>query len=125
MIKPIRVDKWLWAVRIYKTRSQATDECRKGRVVVNGIPVKPSHIVKPGEIILLRKPPAIYSYKVKGIIEKRVSAQVARKYVENITTNEEIAKLETSQLNVNFRRNRGTGRPTKKDRRLIDKIKEW
>jgi ribosome-associated heat shock protein Hsp15 len=121
--EPIRIDKWLWAVRVYKTRTLAADECRKGRIIVNGISVKPSHIVKPGEIILVRKPPVIYSYKVLGILDKRVSAQVAKDYAENTTPNEELAKLDVARLNVNFQRDPGAGRPTKRDRRLIDKVK--
>jgi ribosome-associated heat shock protein Hsp15 len=124
MEEPLRIDKWLWAVRIYKTRTLAAEECKKGRVIINGFPVKPSHIIKIDEIVLVRKPPVVYTYKVKGLLDKRVSAQVAKDYVENITSDDEIMKLELTRLNANFQRDKGAGRPTKKDRRLINKVKE-
>jgi ribosome-associated heat shock protein Hsp15 len=122
--EPVRIDKWLWAVRVYKTRTQAAEECRKGRVIINGVSVKPSHVVKVEEIILIRKPPVIYTYKVTGILDKRVSALVAKNFVEDLTSNDELAKREIARLNVNFQRKPGLGRPTKKERREIDKIKE-
>jgi ribosome-associated heat shock protein Hsp15 len=120
----LRIDKWLWAVRIYKTRSIATDECNKGRVLINGNPVKASHVVKIGEIILVRKPPVIYTYKVLGLIKNRGSAQVVKGFVEDLTSNEELAKREIARMNLNFQRDQGTGRPTKKDRREIDRVRE-
>ncbi len=80
----IRIDKWLWAVRIYKTRSQASGECLKGRVLLNGMAVKPSHVVRIGEIFLVRKPPVIYTFKVKDILKSRVSAQIAKNFVEDL-----------------------------------------
>jgi ribosome-associated heat shock protein Hsp15 len=120
----LRIDKWLWAVRIYKTRSIATDECNKGRVLINGNPVKASHVVKVGEIILVRKLPVIYTYKVLGLIKNRGSAQVVKGFVEDLTSNEELAKRELARVNLNFQRDQGAGRPTKKDRREIDRIKE-
>lgn len=120
----LRIDKWLWAVRIYKTRSIATDECNKGRVLINGNPVKASHIVKPGEIVLVRKPPVIHTYKVLGLIKNRGSAQVVKSFVEDLTSDEELAKREIAHMNINFQRDQGAGRPTKKDRREIDKLKE-
>jgi ribosome-associated heat shock protein Hsp15 len=122
--EPIRIDKWLWAVRIYKTRTLAADECRKGRIIINGVTVKPSHVVKVGEDIIIRKPPLILTYKVKALLEKRVSAQLAKEYAENLTPDEEFFKLELARLNTNFKRDPGAGRPTKRDRRLIDKVKE-
>jgi ribosome-associated heat shock protein Hsp15 len=119
----IRIDKWLWAVRIYKTRTQAAGECLKGRVLFNGMTVKPSHVVRIGEIYLVRKPPVIHTFKVKDILRSRVSAQVAQNYVEDLTSDEELSKREIARMNNNFQRDPGTGRPTKKDRRNIDKIK--
>lgn len=120
----IRMDKWLWAVRIYKTRSIAIDECNKGRVLINGMPVKPSREVKVGEVIVIRKPPVIHTYKVLGLLKNRGSAQVAKQFVEDLTPEDELAKREIARLNINFQRDHGTGRPTKKDRRQIDKLRD-
>ncbi|HOK50841.1 MAG TPA: RNA-binding S4 domain-containing protein [Bacteroidales bacterium] len=119
----VRIDKWLWAVRIYKTRTQAAEECEKGRVTINGFTVKPSHIVKEGEIICVRKPPVLHTYRVLGIIKNRVSAQVARQYVEDLTSEEEIAKRQMMRLAMNFQRDPGSGRPTKKERRELDRLR--
>lgn len=119
----VRIDKWLWAVRIYKTRTLAAEECEKGRVTINGYPVKPSHVVKVGEIICVRKPPVLHTYRVLGIIKSRVSAQVARQYVEDLTSEEEIAKRQMMRLAMNFQRDPGSGRPTKKERRELDKLR--
>jgi ribosome-associated heat shock protein Hsp15 len=119
----IRIDKWLWAVRIYKTRTQAAEECEKGRVTINGFTVKPSHVVKVGEIINVRKPPVIHTYRVLGLIKNRVSAQVARQYVEDLTSEEELAKRQMMRMAVNFQREKGSGRPTKKERRELDKLR--
>lgn len=119
----VRIDKWLWAVRIYKTRSQASEECRKGRIIINGNLVKPSYIVKRDEIIVVRKPPAIYTFQVLDILGKRVSAEVAKNYVNDLTSDEELARHEISRINLNFQRDAGSGRPTKKDRREIVKVK--
>lgn len=80
--EPVRIDKWLWSVRVYKTRTQAASECRKGRVLINDQAVKPSHIVKEGEVVIVRKPPVIHTYRVKDILNSRVSAQVAKKFVD-------------------------------------------
>ena len=119
----IRIDKWLWAVRIYKTRSQAAEACKKGRILIDGIPVKASRIVKLEDIVVVRKLPVIYTYKVKGLISKRVSAKVAVENYEDLTSVEELNKL---KINDDFfvKREKGTGRPTKKERRTLDKIKK-
>ncbi len=116
----VRIDKWLWAIRVYKTRSIATDECKKGRVSINGDSAKPSKVVKVGDIIEVRKPPIIYRYKVKGLLDKRVGAQLVSDYMENITPEQEIVKLDMMRMDLSGRRDRGSGRPTKKDRRTID-----
>jgi ribosome-associated heat shock protein Hsp15 len=123
MLSPgkIRIDKWLWAVRIYKTRSLATDACNIGRVIINGKPVKPSHDVKPGEIIFVRKLPLIYTLQVKALTSNRLPAQRVKEFVEDLTSPEELQKLKINET-VFFKRDRGTGRPTKKDRRLLDDI---
>lgn len=120
----IRIDKWLWAVRLFKTRSIATEECKKGRVLINDIQVKPSRTLKIDEIVMVRKLPVIYSFRVKRLIEKRVSAKIAVECYENLTSEEEIQKLEVTKDAFFIRREKGAGRPTKKERRLIDKYKD-
>jgi ribosome-associated heat shock protein Hsp15 len=122
--KDIRIDKWLWTVRLFKTRSQATDACRKGKILIRDIPVKPSHIVKLNEIILMKHPPAIFSYLVKGIPSRRLPAKEVAEYTENITPQDELDKL--VQVDTFFiKREKGTGRPTKKNRRTLDRLMEW
>lgn len=117
----IRIDKWLWAVRVFKTRTLAAEACGKGRILLNGVEAKASRSVKPGDMVLVRKPPVVYTYKVVGIINSRASAPIARLQYEDLTSVEELDKL---KINETFfvRRERGAGRPTKKERRLIDKL---
>ena len=122
--KPVRVDKFLWSVRIYKTRSIASDACRKGKIVINNIQVKPSRIVLKDEIIHVKKPPVVYTYRVIEPVENRVSARIATQYIEDITTEDERAKLDFRQSMAMGFREKGTGRPTKKERRVIDKLTE-
>ena len=122
--KEIRIDKFLWSVRIYKTRSIASDECRKGRILINDIQVKPSRVVLKNEIITVKKPPVIYSYRVIEPIENRVSAKLVEHFIEDLTKEEEKAKLDIRQAVGIVYRDKGTGRPTKKERRLIDRIKD-
>lgn len=119
-----RVDKWLWTVRIFKTRSIATEECKKGRVKVNDAEVKPSKEVKPGDAITVRKPPVVYSYIVKDIPKSRVGAKLVPDYLDSTTPAEELAKLEPGFLAFQGTRARGTGRPTKKERRNLDNIRD-
>jgi ribosome-associated heat shock protein Hsp15 len=121
--KDIRIDKFLWSVRIYKTRSIASDECRKGRIIINDIQVKPSRTVIKNEIITVKKPPVIYSYRVIEPIENRVSAKLVEQFVEDLTPEEEKTKLNTRLSTGIVYRDKGTGRPTKKERRQIDRIK--
>ena len=122
--KTIRVDKFLWSVRIYKTRSIASDECRKGRIFFNNVQVKPSRTVLKDEIIVVKKPPVIFSYKVIEPIENRVSAKLVGQFIEDLTPAEEKAKLDIRQSVGIVFRDKGTGRPTKKERRLIDRIQD-
>lgn len=110
----IRIDKFLWSVRIYKTRSIASDECRKGRIFMNDLQVKPSRIILKDEIIVVKKPPVIYSYKVIEPIENRVSAKLVGQFIEDLTPSEEKAKLDMKQAVGVIFRDKGTGRPTKK-----------
>jgi ribosome-associated heat shock protein Hsp15 len=121
-LESVRVDKWLWAVRIFKTRALAADACRRGRVLVNGLPAKPSRELRSGNKVTVRKPPVLYSYKVKEIVEKRVSAKIVDQYLEDQTSLEELDKLKVNDTFF-FKRKQGTGRPTKKERREIDKLK--
>lgn len=116
-----RIDKFLWSVRLFKTRSLATEFCKKGRISIDNMPVKPSRIIKTGEKIILYKPPVSYSYKVIAIPKSRVSAKLVKDFIEDKTSPEELNKL---QLQDNFfiKRDRGAGRPTKKERRIIDKL---
>ena len=122
--KTIRIDKFLWSVRIYKTRSIASDECRKGRIIINNIQVKPSRLITKNEIVTVKKPPVIFTYRVIEPIENRVSAKLVEQFVEDLTAEEERAKLDIKHSLALGYRDKGTGRPTKKERRLIDRIKD-
>lgn len=119
-----RIDKFLWAIRVFKTRSIAADACRKGKVIINNIQVKPSRIVSKNEIIQVKKPPVIFTYRVIEPIENRISAKLVDKFAEDITPKEEKVKLDIKQSGVIGYRDKGTGRPTKKERRVIDKLRE-
>jgi len=119
----LRVDKWLWAVRIFKTRSQAAEACKKGKVLIDDVQVKPSRVIKKGEVIYVKNPPVTYQFKVLGLLGKRQSAKVVVDYVEDITPEEEKVKLEIKRFTGFEIRDRGVGRPTKRERRLIDQLK--
>ena len=115
-----RIDKWLWAARIFKTRSIAADACKNGRVTIEGINVKPSHTVKAGETVSVRKPPVTYSFRILKPIEQRVGAKLIPEIYENVTTPDQYELLEMNRISGFVDRARGTGRPTKKDRRAMD-----
>ena len=115
-----RIDKWLWAARIFKTRSIAADACKNGRVTINGTNVKPSHTIKVGEIINVKKPPITYSFEVLQTIEKRVGAKLIPEVYKNVTDAKQYELVEMSRISGFVDRARGTGRPTKKDRRQLD-----
>ena len=115
-----RCDKWLWAVRIFKTRTIAAEACKKGRVMIANSQVKPSRMLKPGDVIQVKKPPITYSFKVLQAIEKRVGAKLLPELVENVTTPDQYELLEMSKVGGFVDRARGTGRPTKKDRRDLE-----
>ena len=115
-----RLDKWLWAARIFKTRTLAADACKNGRVAINGAQAKPSRAVKIGDSVSVRKPPITYTFKVLQAIEKRVGAKLLPEILENITAPEQYEILEMSRISGFVDRARGTGRPTKKDRRALD-----
>ena len=115
-----RIDKWLWAARIFKTRSIAADACKNGRVTINGSNVKPSRMLKVGETVSVRKPPITYSFKVPKAIEMREGAKLLPEIYENVTTPDQYELLEMSRISGFVDRARGTGRPTKKERRSLD-----
>lgn len=117
-----RIDKWLWASRIFKTRTIAAEACKKGRVSINGTQVKPSRMIKPGKVIQVKKPPVTYSFKVLQAIEKRIGAKLVPEILENVTTPEQYELLEMSRISGFVDRARGTGRPTKKDRRSMEEF---
>lgn len=117
-----RLDKWLWAVRIFKTRSIAADACKKGRVSINNALAKPARVVKEGDIISVRKPPITYSFKVLQTIDKRVGAKLVPEMMANITPQSEYEVLEMSRISGFIDRSKGLGRPTKKDRRKLEEF---
>lgn len=117
-----RIDKWLWAARIFKTRTIAAEACKKGRVSINGAQAKPSRMIKPGDVINVKKSPITYSFKVLQSIEKRVGAKLVPEIMENVTSPEQYELLEMSRISGFIDRARGTGRPTKKDRRSLDEF---
>ncbi len=115
-----RIDKWLWAARIFKTRSIAADAIKNGRVTIQGMNVKPSRMVKVGEVVSVRKPPVTYSFKILKTIEQRVGAKLIPEVYENVTPADQYELLEMNRISGFVNRQRGTGRPTKKDRRALD-----
>ncbi len=119
----VRIDRFLWAVRIYKTRSLAAEECRKGRIIIKGIQVKPSKTVMKNDIIIVKKLPVLYSYRVIEPVEKRVSANLVPGHIEDLTPEDEMIKLKAGRSDHNGFRLKGTGRPTKKERRNLDRLR--
>ncbi|MDD7304126.1 MAG: RNA-binding S4 domain-containing protein [Bacteroidaceae bacterium] len=119
-----RIDKWLWAVRIYKTRTIATAACKKGQISIKGVQLKPSRMIKAGDVIDVRKPPITYSFRVLQPIEMRVGARLVPEMMENVTSPEQYELLEMNRMSGFIDRARGTGRPTKKDRRALDEFRE-
>lgn len=121
-MEDVRIDKYLWAIRVYKTRSEATDACKGGKVRLNGGDVKPSKAVKPGDVIVARKGVVAYTYRVIALIDKRQGAKLVPNYAENLTPAEELAKLRAPVETFFLKRDRGAGRPTKKDRRQMEDL---
>ena len=116
----VRLDKWLWAARIFKTRSIAADACKNGRVTMGGVKQKASKMIKEGDVVDVRKPPVTYSFKVLKAIQNRVGAKLVPEVLENVTTKEQLELLEMNRISGFVDRARGTGRPTKKERRELD-----
>jgi len=124
LVDTVRIDKWLWAVRVYKTRNQAAEACRAGKVKMDGLAVKPSRDIKAGDLIEISVPPIKRIFEVLEPIKNRVGAKLVAQFARDLTPQQEYDKLKLIN-EMNFeRRDRGTGRPTKKERRLIDYLKQ-
>ncbi len=119
-----RVDKWLWAMRVFKTRTIATEACKKGRVTMGGSAVKPSRTIKPGDVIDVKKPPITYTFRVKAVTGNRLGAKLVPEYLENITPQSQYELLEMTKISGFVDRRKGLGRPTKKDSREMSRFKE-
>jgi ribosome-associated heat shock protein Hsp15 len=119
--KSVRIDKYLWAVRLFKTRGLATDACRMGRILIKDVAVKPSRMIESGELLTVKKPPVTYSFKVKETVENRVGAKMVPDFLEDMTPDSEKIKVQLSRQALTGFRKKGTGRPTKKERRVIDR----
>ena len=120
----VRIDKWMWATRIFKTRTIAAEACKKGRIMIGGVTIKPSRMIKVGDVIQVRKPPITFSFKVIGLIENRVGAKLVPNYLENVTTPDQYEILEMNRISGFVNRAKGLGRPTKKDRRELEQFTE-
>lgn len=123
-MEEVRVDKWLWAVRIFKTRTIASEACKKGRVMIENNPVKPSRSIRVGDIIQLRKPPVTFSFKVLQLSDKRMGAKLVAQYMQNVTAPDQYELLELNRISGFVDRQRGTGRPTKKERRDMEQFRD-
>ena len=118
----VRIDKWMWATRIFKTRTVAADACKKNRIAIGGVSIKPSRMIKVGDIIEIRKPPITFSFRVLALTERRMGAKLVPDYLENITSPEQYEVLEMNKISGFVNRARGLGRPTKKDRRELEQF---
>lgn len=120
----VRIDKWLWAVRLFKTRSLAAEACKKGKISLGSNTAKPSRNVKVGDVLQIKRPPVVYSFKVLALSENRMGAKLVPDFMENVTTPDQLEILELAKLSGDLNRARGLGRPTKKDRREIEAYTE-
>lgn len=120
----VRIDKWMWATRIFKTRTIAVEACKKGRVMINNVTVKPSRMIKKNDVLQVRKPPVVYSFKVLELTDKRMGAKLVENFLQNVTTPDQLQILELQKIEGFINRARGTGRPTKKDRRDLEEFTE-
>ena len=118
----VRIDKWLWAVRLFKTRSLATEACKKGKVLVQNTTAKPSRNVKTGDIVQIKRNPILYSFKVLALSENRMNAKLVPEFMANVTTPDQLELIELGKLAGTTGRDRGAGRPTKKERRDLDEF---
>lgn len=115
----VRIDKWLWAMRIFKTRTIATDACKKGRVTVGGAVMKPSRMIKVGEVVEVRRPPITYSFKVLALTQNRLGAKLVPEYMENVTPRSQLDLLDVVRISGFVDRRKGLGRPTKREGREL------
>lgn len=120
----VRIDKWLWAVRLFKTRSLASEACKKGKVLIQGVQVKPSRNVKVGDVISIRRNPVLFSFKVLALSENRMNAKLVPGFMVDVTTPDQLELIELARIAAKSGRDRGTGRPTKKERRDLDELLE-
>lgn len=120
----IRLDKYLWCIRVFKTRSDATDACKGNKVQVNGVVSKPSKAIRPGDLLTIRKGPVELTYRVISGLPNRVGASLVENYAENLTPESEMAKLHAPTETFFVKRDKGAGRPTKKDRRTLEALWE-
>lgn len=120
----VRIDKWLWAVRLFKTRSIAIEACKKGRISIKGITIKPARTIKVGDVIEVRRPPVTYSFEVLNLAENRMGAKLVPEFMKDVTSASQSEILELSKVSGFVDRARGTGRPTKKDRRDLEQFTE-
>lgn len=118
--KEVRIDKWLWAVRLFKTRSIATEACKKGKISISGTNVKPSRMIKIGDIIDIRKNPITYSFEVLDLTERRMGVKLVPQYMKDVTPPSQLEILEMIKVTGFVDRAKGMGRPTKKDRRDLE-----
>lgn len=116
----VRIDKWLWAMRLFKTRTTAAEACKKGRISMSGIALKPSRMINVGDVISIHRPPVMYSFKVLALTENRLNAKLVPEYMENVTTPDQLELIELGKLAGKTGRPHGMGRPTKKERRDME-----
>ncbi|KXK46546.1 MAG: Heat shock protein 15 [Bacteroidia bacterium] len=121
----MRIDKWLWAVRIFKTRSLAADACEKGKILMDDVPVKASRMIKGGETIEVRKGAFRLNFKILQLSENRMTAKLVPEFCSDCTPAEELEKIKLHALAVRTYRSHGEGRPTKKERRALDDFLDW
>ena len=119
-----RIDKWLWAMRVFKTRSLATEACKKGRITMNGVSVKPSKFIKVGEVIDVKKPPVTFTFKVLQLSNNRLGAKLVPEYMENLTPQSQYDILEMTRISGFVDRRKGLGRPTKREGRELSRFRE-
>lgn len=127
MLTEERIDKWIWAMRIFKTRTIATDECKKGRVTIgldNPVIAKPSRVIKVGDIVNVKKPPITYTFRVKALSNNRLGAKLVPEYLENITPKEQYDLLDVVRISGFVDRRKGLGRPTKREGRELNRFVE-
>lgn len=124
MASEVRIDKWLWAMRVFKTRTIATDACKKGRVTMGGTPLKPSRTVKPGDVVEVRKPPMTFTFRVLQVCQNRLGAKLVPEYLENLTPKSQYDLLEMTRISGFIDRRKGLGRPTKREGREMSRFIE-